>query len=241
MKKINLFLLLLPLNLLFAAEDDLRTRYEFSDAVSLKREWVKKGKQFGTPMTEFYVRNNKEARDERVLVVETKKSSGFLATRISDDVWRNYPVLRWRWRVLQKIQFKKKELDDQAAVIYFGDGSMLKQYLLGYRWEHSPAIGSSGIIKYGMGATTVFRMCMRNRKAQVGKWYVEERNVVEDFKKAFGRMPDGDCALTIGANSQHSGSVGLVEIDYIEFCKAEVKTPATLTISSNIAERKDAK
>ena len=240
MKKIIHFLLLLPLCHLLCADEELRTIFEFSDSVKLKREWVKKGKQFGTPMTEFYVRSNKDARDKRVLVVETKKSSGFLATRIPDDVWRQYPVLRWRWRVLKKIEFKKKELDDQAAVIYFGDGSMLKQFLLGYRWEHSPAVGSSGFIKYSMGATTVFRMCMRNSKAQTGKWYVEERNIIEDFKKAFGRMPDGDCALTIGANSQHSGSKGVVEIDYIEFCKAE-KTPATLTISSNIAERNETK
>ncbi len=220
------------------ADEALRRCYEFSDAAGLKREWMNKGKQFGIPMTRFFVRASKEARDKRVLVVEAKKSSGILVTRIPEEVWEKFPVMRWRWRVLKKIEFKSKELDDQAAVIYFGDGTMLKQFLLGYRWEHFPAVGSSSTIKYGMGSTTVFRTCMRNQKAELGKWYVEERNVVQDFQKAFGRMPDGDCALTIGGNSQYSRSTAIVEIDYIEFLAAEKKAPAPAKITIDIAERK---
>lgn len=238
MTKLFLTLLLTALGALLWADEVLRTRYDFSDAARLKREWVRKGKQFGIPMTNFYVRTSSDAQDKKVLVVEAKKSSGILVTRISDEVWEKYPVMRWRWRVLKKIEFKQKELDDQAAVIYFGDGTMLKQYLLGYRWEHFPAVGSSSTIKYGMGATTVFRMCMRNSKAELGKWYVEERNVVEDFKKAFGRMPEGDCALTVGGNSQYSRSTAVVEIDYIEFLTAEKKGSAPAKITIDIAERK---
>ena len=82
----------------------------------------------------------------------------------------------------------------------------------------------------------VFRTCMRNKKAVLSRWYEEERNVVEDFKKAFGRAPQGDCALTVGANSQYSKSDTLVEIDYIEFRPALKKTAKCADVNK-IAER----
>ena len=145
--------------------------------------------------------------------------------------------MRWRWRIIRKVSFSGKEPDDQAAVIYFGDGTMVKQFLLAYRWEDSYSLGSQSLIKYGMGATMVFRTCMRNRKAETSRWYEEERNVVEDFRKAFGRMPRGDCALTIGANSQYSKSDTLVEIDFIEFRPAAAESTARNADVNTIAER----
>ena len=192
-------------------------RFDFSDAAHLKKTWLQKGKRFGVPMTSFTVAPCADAEDKRVLAVKAERSTGFIVTKIPYEVWRKYPVLRWRWRIIRKVSFTGREPDDQAAVIYFGDGSMVKQFLLAYRWEDSYALGTQSLIKYGMGATMVFRTCVRNRKAAVSRWYEEERNVVEDFKKAFGRMPQGDCALTVGANSQYSRSNTLVEIDFIEF------------------------
>jgi hypothetical protein len=62
--------------------------------------------------------------------------------------------------------------------------------------------------------------------------------VVEDFKKAFGRLPVGDCALTIGANSQYSKSNTLVEIDFIEFLPAAAGASPVPAVDRKIAERK---
>ena len=116
---------------------------------------------------------------------------------------------------------------------------MLKQFAVAYRWEHSLPLGDESEIRYGMGATIVRRICMRNKNAVPGKWYVEERNVVEDFKRAFGRLPEGSCGLTIGANSQYSKSNTLVEIDFIEFCAGGKEVPLPLPEGIKTAERKD--
>ena len=196
--------------------------FEFNDSETMKNSWVCGGKQFGVPMTGFSIVSCPSARDGKALAVSARGSSGVLVTQVPESVWRNFPVLRWRWRVLKKISFSGKEPDDQAAVIYFGDGTMLSKFMVGYRWEHSCPLGDESQLTY-IGGTMVRRICMRNAEAVPGKWYVEERNVVEDFKRAFGRPPKGNCGLTIGGNSQYSGSDTLVQIDYIEFRPAAKK------------------
>lgn len=240
--KVLILILTVLLTVIFVpcvkAEKTSGKRFDFSKAVLLKKEWVQKGKQFGVPMTAFSIVPSKNALDKRALAVKADSSSGFLVARISDDVWQKYPVMRWRWRIIKTVSFKDKELDDQAVVLYFGDGTMLKQYLVAYRWEHFSTPGHESLLKYGMGATTVYRFCMRNRKAEVSRWYEEKRNVVEDFKKAFGRLPVGDCALTIGANSQYSKSNTLVEIDFIEFLPAAAGASPVPAVDRKIAERK---
>ena len=223
-----------------AAQGVPHRRYDFRDHVKLKKVWVRKGKQFGVPMTRFFIVSSAEALDKKALAIEANNSSGILVTRIPEEVWRKYPVMRWRWRVIRKVRFSGKEPDDQAAVIYFGDGTPLKQHLMAYRWEHSAPLGSFCKLSYGMGATTVARICVRNNGAEYSRWYEEERNVVEDFRKAFGRAPKGRCGLTIGANTQHSKSNTLVEIDFIEFRKTPRFSAKELDGKINIAERKTA-
>lgn len=220
------------------AKENTGKRFDFANTALLKKQWMKKGKQFGVPMSTFVIVPAAGADDKRALSVKTDSSSGILVTRIPEELWSQYPVLRWRWRILKKAAITGKEPDDQAAVLYFGDGTMLKQQLLAYRWEHAFKIGTQSLIKYSMGSTLVSRICVRNKEAELSKWYQEERNVVEDFKKAFGRMPDGDCALTIGANSQYSKSKTVVEIDFIEFRKAETKAALPCGELAVTAERK---
>ena len=229
----SLFLLMVAV--MISAKEFTAQRFDFSSGEHLKRQWMHKGKQFGIPHTEFYIADSSAAVDGKVLVVKTKSSSGVLITRITDNVWQKYPIMRWRWRILKKVRFSGREPDDQAAVIYFGDGSMLKQFMVAYRWENTFPQGNEGLIKYGMGSTLVHHICMQNKNAETGKWYEEERNVVEDFKRVFGRVPEGDCGLTVGGNSQYSKSETVVEIDFIEFRSNKKNVP----IEVKTAERKN--
>ena len=213
--------------------------FEFDDPEVIKNSWVCGGKQLGVPMTGFSVVRCPSARDGKALAVSARSSSGVLVTQVPESIWSKFPVLRWRWRVIRKVSFSGKEPDDQAAVIYFGDGSMLKKFMVGYRWEHSCPLGDESHLTY-VGGTLVRRICMRNAEAVPGKWYVEERNVVEDFRRAFGRLPKGNCGLTIGGNSQYSGSDTLVQIDYIEFRPAAKKAEKSLG-QDKTSERKNEK
>ena len=129
MRKFTLILTVLCLTLAISAlaKENTGKRFDFASSVLLKKEWMTKGKQFGVPMSSFVIVPSAGAGDKRALSVKTDSSSGILVTRIPEELWSQYPVLRWRWRILKKAVFSGKEPDDQAAVLYFGDGTMLKQ------------------------------------------------------------------------------------------------------------------
>ena len=160
------------------------------------------------------------------LIVEANSSSGVLMTAPKVDL-RKYPVLRWKWRVIRPMQIAANtpnEPDDQVAVVYLGDGTMIKQKCIGYRWEHHTRIGTVRNLKYASGMMHVSALCIRNKNTKPGEWVVEERNIVQDFFDAYGRFPGNYFVLGIGANSQYSKSNTRVEIDYIEFvAKSDLK------------------
>ena len=195
-------------------------RYDFSDPGSLKKYWEFHGGLFMVPRTEFKICNEPSASDGKVLVVEAKSSTGVLMTDPKVDLKKN-PIMRWRWRIIRTINTQAgQDVDDQAAVVYLGDGTMIRQKCVGYRWEHFTASGTRQKLKYAGGMMQVDAVCIRNRKTEPGNWVVEERNVLEDFRKAYKRYPGKYFVLGIGANSQHTNSHTRVEIDYLEFLPA---------------------
>lgn len=194
-------------------------RFEFDRPGLFEREW-----NFYTFLpivgkTSFHLCQRPTAGDGHVLEVEANNSSGFICTMPGGIDLQKLPVMHWRWRIINNLDLPEdvKDPDDQPGVIYIGDGSRFRQHSIGYRWECNTPIGSTRVDHYRGGLTTVKSKCIRNRSTPIGEWVEEERNVLEDFKKAYDRPPDGGFALCIGANSQNSKSHTRLEIDYIEF------------------------
>ncbi len=184
----------------------------------LDRDWKFDGGRFMVPKTRFYIADEPTATDGRVMVVEANRSTGVFLTAPTADISKR-PILRWRWRLVRPITWEgeAEEPDDQAAVIYFGDGTMLRQKCVGYRWEFNTPVGRSVRKSYAGGMMTVQSLCVRNKKDAVGEWIIEERDVVVDFQNAFQKTPNEYYIVSVGANSQYSKSNTRVEIDYIEF------------------------
>ena len=69
---------------------------------------------------------------------------------------RKYPIMRWRWRVVRPVNVPKSgtDPDDQAGVVYLGDGTMISQKSVAYRWERNTALGVKKSINYGGGMMT---------------------------------------------------------------------------------------
>ena len=204
---------------------DASWRNDFDDPVTLKRDWKFDGSRFLVPRTKFYIGSEPTASQGKVMVVEANKSTGVMLAAPSKVDLEKTPVMRWRWRVLKPIVIKpgETEPDDQAVVLYFGDGTLLKQRCVGYRWEVDTPLESSGLRKYAAGMMTVSHRTVRNGTTPAGEWVVEERNVVEDYRKAYGKMPDSYFIISVGANSQYSGSNSRAEVDFIEFIPVREK------------------
>lgn len=191
---------------------------QFDDPGVLEKETRLEGTRFLVPKTKFYIADEPTASDGKVLVVEAPKATGMLMSAPKVDL-KKRPILRWRWRVIRPVGLKPgaKEPDDQAVVLYFGDGTLLKQRSIGYRWERNTELGKCGILSYVGGMMTVKFFCVRNRETAEGEWVVEERDVIQDYIDAFGKEPNEYFILSFGANSQYSGSQTRAEIDFVEF------------------------
>ena len=193
-------------------------RFDFNDPVQIEDNWGVRGVQFMTPRTNYSICQEESAEDGMVLRINSQSSSGILVTTPDWFNLEDYPVMRWRWRIVKKLQHHgdEPEPDDQAAVIYIGDGSFLRQFSVAYRWEHNIPINQEQNNRY-CGMISAHSWCLRNKETPSGQWVVEERNVAEDFKHAYGRTPGRHFLLGIGGNTQYTDSHTVAEIDYIEF------------------------
>lgn len=192
---------------------------DFADPQTLKDDWKFDGSRFLVPRTKFSIGSESTASAGKIMVVEANKATGVMLSAPSKVDLTKTPVMRWRWRVVKPVVLKpgEDEPDDQAAVVYFGDGTLLKQRCIGYRWEVNTPLDTAGQVKYAAGMMTVSHKTIRNHTTPVGKWVIEERNVVEDYHKIYGRLPDSYFIISVGGNSQYTGSDTRAEIDFIEF------------------------
>lgn len=207
---------------------DAGWRNDFSDPENLEKEWKFDGSRFLVPRTKFRIVDEPTATDGRIMAVDADRSTGVMLAAPSPVDLARYPVMRWRWRVVKPVRLAPgaEEVDDQAVVVYFGDGTLIRQKSVGYRWECNTPIGWSALLKYAAGMMTVKAFCVRNRTTPVGEWITEEHDVVADFKAAYGRDPNSYFIISVGANSQYSGSTTRAEIDFIEFVPRRSKRRA---------------
>lgn len=150
-------------------------------------------------------------KDGGVTIVKavSEASASGLIKPVSIDP-KEFPIVRWRWKidnVLQRSNVAIKEGDDFPARLYitfeydpdkvsFGKKLKFKagQALFGdipiaalnYIWETKTPVGTIVDNAY----TDFAKMVVVESGAQkVGMWIDEERNIYEDYKKAFGEEP----------------------------------------------------
>jgi hypothetical protein len=147
------------------------------------------------------------------------KASGSLVTKIAEVDIRKAPLLRWRWKAAKlppEADGRMKNKDDQAIGIYVGTGSTLDNKSVSYRWDTDTPRGSEGNCVYGMGTIKVKWFTLRNKEdISDDGWFIEERNVAEDFNEAWGYYPE-KLYLSVSCNSQYTGSEAEAELDWIE-------------------------
>ena len=150
-------------------------------------------------------------RDGEVVVMKavSQAAASGLTKAVTIDP-REYPIVRWRWKVenlLKGSDVSRKDGDDYPARLYItftydpdkvSFGRKLKykagQAIFGdipigalnYIWETNTPVGT--IIE---NAYTDFAqmIVVESGPQKVGIWVDEERNIYEDYKKAFGEEP----------------------------------------------------
>ena len=182
-------------------------------------------------------------RDEGTTVVRAvSEAAASGLVRKTTIALTDYPILRWRWkveRILTKSDIRKKAGDDYAARIYitfeydqdkvgFRKKAKYKmgRLLLGdipiaaltYIWAGQ---APKGMIVDNAYTDFVKMIVMQSGDEKVGQWVDEERNVYEDYKRAFGEEPPLINAIAIMTDTDNTGEAATAYYGDIVFKKAQ--------------------
>lgn len=176
--------------------------------------------------------------DNAYLHAEARAAASGLVRRVSVNV-RDYPLLKWRWRIaatVKKGDARGKKTDDYAARVYvnfrydprkagrwlrFKYGLAKKKlgeypplYTINYIWANKLKQGAFRLSAYTDRAMMV---AVRSGGEKAGQWVEEERNVYEDYKKAFGGEPPRVVQVAIMTDTDNTGGFARADYDDIRF------------------------
>ena len=166
--------------------------------------------------------------DDGTLVVKaiSEASASGLIRDIQIDP-QEYPIVRWRWKVsniLKKGNVHRKDGDDyparlyitfkydprmlsfserlkyQAAKMWYGEYPPLAA--VNYIWESHAAIGTMVPNPY---TDRVMMMVVESGAEKLNQWASEERNIYEDYKRAFGEEPPLISGVAIMTDTDNTG------------------------------------
>ena len=115
------------------------------------------------------------------------------------------PFLVWQWKVTELPKggdFRRSGTDDQAAQLIVAFSS---SHFLSYIWDSTAPKGllasaSAPLFK------KIFAVVMQSGTQGLGTWITERRNMIDDYKQAYGEEPEALEGVRIQINSQHTES-----------------------------------
>ena len=178
-----------------------------------------------------------EQARESVLRAESHASASAIVYRNLFNVY-DYPMLRWKWKVMniyEKGNTRTKEGDDYPLRIYvlfefdpdkasFYDrikyglakilyGEYPPHSALNYIWANRDE--ESGIITSAYTSDSKMIVLQKGKK-NLGQWIVEERNILDDYRGAFGTDPPAVATLGIMNDSDNTKEASVSYVGFIE-------------------------
>jgi hypothetical protein len=173
-----------------------------------------------------------------VVVKATSDASGSGLTKEIRIDPKAYPIVRWRWRaenLLEKSDVRRKEGDDYPARLYitFEYDPDKVSFTKKLKYKAGQAIFGAipiGAINYIWDGTTpsgtivdnaftdfAKMIVVRSGPADLRRWVQEERNVYEDYKKAFEEEPpmiNGVAIMTDTDNTKEAATAYYGDIQF---------------------------
>ena len=167
--------------------------------------WTKQN--WGSPQYNFAIATN---GNQKVLHMKSTNDGSTISKDIKGKVnLKDMPLLEWSWKatILPKGgDACKKGTDDQAAQIYVTwprFPTAVRSRIIGYVWDTT---APAGTICKSEKTGTVTYIIVRSGSADLGKWFTERRNVMEDFRKIYGEEPENPEALSVAIDSNDTNS-----------------------------------
>jgi hypothetical protein len=178
--------------------------------------------------------------DSTVVRADSRAGASGLTRDVSIDL-KEYPVVAWRWKVsnvIAKGDVTKKAGDDYAARLYitfaydpdkvsfskkarykagrllFGD---IPIGAISYIWDRRTPRGT---IVPNAFTDFVKMIVVESGDANVGRWMEEERNLYEDYRRAFGEEPLPVNGVAIMTDTDNTGEAATAYYGDIVFKRA---------------------
>ena len=144
------------------------------------------------------------------LLAKSKKACSGLIYKIKFDP-QKYPMLSWKWKV---IEFPNKnigknmkggwlEQDDYAARVYiiFPSWLFMNIKCIEYVWDENLPKGKILTSPY---FENIKLIVAESGKQNADQWVMEEHNIYEDYKQAFGKKPGYVGAIALMTDSDNT-------------------------------------
>jgi len=170
---------------------------------STARETVPQGWELSVKTGEAHLRlvqdNGKQALQMR------SEQASFALQKEVDIALQKAPFLVWQWKVTELPRggdFRRSGTDDQAAQLIVAFSS---SRFLSYIWDST---APKGLVASAPAPLfkKIFAVVMQSGEQGLGNWITERRNLIEDYKQAYGDAPEVIEGIRIQINSQHTES-----------------------------------
>jgi hypothetical protein len=144
--------------------------------------------------------------DQLCIKAVSRSAASALYYKIKYDL-KDYPVLQWHWKVdhvLAKGSALHKEGDDYAARVYvvFPSWAFWKTKALNYIWANKLPGGKAVPNPFTANAVMI---AVRSGPGLIGQWVEERRNVLDDYRRYFGKDPPRAGAIAIMTDTDNTG------------------------------------
>jgi len=159
-----------------------------------------------------------ESDGNRYLAAVSRGSDVQLGTEIKVRPEES-PILGWRWRVTDLPKGADERIQktlDSAASVYAVFGSRLFPRILKYVWSASVPAGSS--FKHPASSRMAI-IVVDSGPNSAGAWHEVKRNLVDDYKKAFGSEPASLIAIGVKTDSDSTRSSARADYDDIHLSR----------------------
>lgn len=222
-----------PLLYSYAQDNQVLFREDFHDIANWKPLHFPKIKKH----TLYTIEPN---GDERYLKTVSDASASGLIYKNEFNVYE-FPNIRWRWRVeniYKKADIRTKEGDDYPIRIYIAfkydpEKASLSEKIkynaakllygeyppyssLNYVWSSKEDTERMIVSPYTERSKMIL---LQKGSANAGKWKVENVNIINDYKSAFGKDPPAAATIAIMNDSDNTGEKAISYLDYIEVYK----------------------